>query len=110
MKANLLFLVFYLIIDILNMVIKNKSAIKRIKVADRNRQQNLLYKSSVKTLMKKYFALLKVEDSEMDKESLSDYVSQIYSRIDKGTKKGVFHKNTAARKKSLIARTFKSLN
>nr|QUE28431.1 ribosomal protein S20 [Porphyrostromium boryanum] len=92
------------------MVIKNKSAIKRIKVADRNRTQNLSYKSSVKTLMKNYFSLLKTESKDLDKEMLSAYISKIYSRIDKGTKRGVFHKNTAARKKSLIARTYKSLD
>nr|QUE29171.1 ribosomal protein S20 [Erythrotrichia welwitschii] len=92
------------------MVIKNKSAIKRIKVADRNRTQNLFYKSSVKTLIKKYFSLLQVEDRELDKNELLIYVSKIYSRIDKGVKRGVFHKNTAARKKSLIAKTLKVLN
>nr|QUE29636.1 ribosomal protein S20 [Erythrotrichia foliiformis] len=92
------------------MVIKNKSAIKRIKVADRNRSQNLFYKSSVKTLMKKYFSLLNNVAAEDNKALLSTYVSKIYSQIDKGTKRGVFHKNTAARKKSLIARTFKTLN
>lgn len=92
------------------MVIKNKSAIKRIKVANRNRKQNLLYKSSVKTLMKKYFSLLKEESKDIDKEALSVYISRLYSRIDKGTKRGVFHKNTAARKKSLIIRSFKTLD
>nr|YP_010337793.1 ribosomal protein S20 [Sahlingia subintegra]UNJ17378.1 ribosomal protein S20 [Sahlingia subintegra] len=92
------------------MVIKNKSAIKRIKVADRNRMQNLFYKSSVKTLMKKYFSLIKQGKEDVDKDVLSTYISQIYSKIDKATKKGVFHKNTAARKKSLIARTFKTLD
>jgi len=92
------------------MVIKNKSAIKRIKVADRNRMQNLFYKSSVKTLMKKYFSLIKLGKENVDKDVLSTYISQIYSKIDKATKKGVFHKNTAARKKSLIARTFKALD
>ena len=92
------------------MVIKNKSAIKRIKVADRNRTQNLFYKSSVKTLMKKYFSMITTEGQKIDKESIYVYVSKIYSKIDKGTKKGVFHKNTAARKKSLIARTLKVLD
>nr|QUE29348.1 ribosomal protein S20 [Erythrotrichia longistipitata] len=92
------------------MVIKNKSAIKRIKVADRNRTQNLFYKSSVKTLMKKYFSMIKLEGEKVDKESIYAHVSKIYSKIDKGTKKGVFHKNTAARKKSLIARKLKVLD
>lgn len=91
------------------MVIKNKSAIKRIKVAERNRLQNLFYKSSVKTLIKKYASLLKTETTKVDKEAMVLHISKIYSLIDKGTKRGVFHKNTAARKKSLIAKRFKAL-
>lgn len=33
-------------------------------------------------------------------------VSVVYARIDKALKKGLLHKNTAARRKSLIAKTF----
>ena len=33
----------------------SKSALKRIKVAERNRLRNKSYKSAVRTLMKKYF-------------------------------------------------------
>nr|YP_010337144.1 ribosomal protein S20 [Pseudoerythrocladia kornmannii]QUE28224.1 ribosomal protein S20 [Pseudoerythrocladia kornmannii]UNJ16729.1 ribosomal protein S20 [Pseudoerythrocladia kornmannii] len=92
------------------MVIKNKSAIKRIKVAARNRSQNLLYKSSVKTLIKKYFFTINSSNSQTDKSMVSAQVSEIYSKLDKATKRGVLHKNTAARKKSLIARSFKALD
>nr|QUE28795.1 ribosomal protein S20 [Porphyropsis coccinea] len=92
------------------MVIKNKSAIKRIKVANRNRSQNLFYKSSVKTLIKKYFITINNSNLEIDKVALSSQIDTIYSRIDKATKKGIFHKNTAARKKSLLARSYKALN
>nr|QUE29950.1 ribosomal protein S20 [Erythrocladia irregularis] len=92
------------------MVIKNKSAIKRIKVAARNRSQNLLYKSSLKTLIKKYFLTINSSNSQIDRDAVLSQVSAIYSKIDKATKRGVLHRNTAARKKSLIARTLKTLD
>ena len=41
------------------------------------------------------------------KEALSnDDLNTIYARIDKALKKGLLHKNTAARRKSLVAKTF----
>nr|ARO91259.1 30S ribosomal protein S20 [Rhodochaete parvula]ASK39661.1 ribosomal protein S20 [Rhodochaete parvula] len=92
------------------MVIKKKSAIKRIKVAERNRLSNQSYKSSIKTLIKKYFLLLNdFKLSTIDKDQINTQVNKIYSKIDKATKVGVFHKNTAARKKSSIAKFLKTL-
>ena len=38
-----------------------------------------------------------------EKEKLTKILSSVYSLIDKGTKKNVFHKNTAARKKAQLA-------
>ncbi len=41
------------------------------------------------------------------KEALTkDDVNTVYARIDKALKKGILHKNTAARRKSLVAKTF----
>ena len=41
------------------------------------------------------------------KEALTkEDVNTVYARIDKALKKGILHKNTAARRKSLIAKTF----
>ena len=41
------------------------------------------------------------------KEALSqEDVNTVYARIDKALKKGILHKNTAARRKALIAKTF----
>ena len=83
----------------------NKSAEKRIEINERNRIRNRFYKSSVRTLIKKFFRDLDIyKDSKKpeDKEKVQKTLSSIYSLIDKGTKKNIFHKNTAAKKKSKL--------
>nr|YP_004376567.1 30S ribosomal protein S20 [Fistulifera solaris]BAK18933.1 30S ribosomal protein S20 [Fistulifera solaris] len=84
----------------------NKSAEKRIKTNERNRLRNRLYKSSVRTLTKTFLKNLEIykkSQSIEDKEKAQNLLNSIYSLIDKGTKKNVFHKNTASRKKSQLA-------
>ena len=89
----------------------NKSAKKRIEITKRNRLRNRYYKSSVRTLVKIFFQDLEAyktsQDSE-EKEKLKKILSSIYSLIDKGTKKNIFHKNAAARKKSKLAAYLKT--
>jgi small subunit ribosomal protein S20 len=88
----------------------NKSAKKRIKTNERNRLQNRFYKSSVRTLIKRFHTGLenfKSSNASDEKENLKKMLSSIYSLIDKGTKKNVFHKNTAARKKAQLAAKLK---
>ena len=88
-----------------------KSAQKRIQVTKRNRLRNRFYKSSVRTLIKIFFKDLevyKVSKSPEDKEKLQKVLSSVYSLIDKGTKKNVFHKNAAARKKAKLAAYLKT--
>lgn len=89
----------------------NKSAKKRIEIAQRNRLRNRFYKSSVRTLIKVFLKDLDIYKSSQnieDKEKAQKVLNSIYSLIDKGTKKNVFHKNTAARKKSQLAAYLKS--
>lgn len=89
----------------------NKSAEKRIEIAKRNRLKNRYYKSSVKTLVKIFFQNLetyKISKNADDKEKLQKILNSAYSMIDKGTKKNVYHKNTAARKKSKLATYLKT--
>jgi ribosomal protein S20 len=38
-----------------------------------------------------------------------DDLNTVYARIDKALKKKILHKNTAARRKSLVARMFNSI-
>ena len=89
----------------------NKSAEKRIRTNERNRLQNRFYKSSVRTLTKKFLKDLEVyKDSQNpeEKEKLTKMLGSVYSLIDKGTKRNVFHRNTAARKKAQLAAYLKS--
>jgi len=89
----------------------NKSAEKRIKTNERNRLTNRFYKTSVRTLIKifvKDLETYKISKSPDEREKLQKALSSVYSLIDKGTKKNVFHKNAASRKKSKLAAALKS--
>ena len=84
----------------------NKSAEKRVDISKRNRLRNRYYKTSVRTLTKLFFKNLEIykeEQSNESKKTLKTILSSIYSFLDKGTKRNIFHKNTAARKKSRLA-------
>lgn len=87
-----------------------KSAIKRVQIAERNRLRNKAYKSSVKTLMKKYLASVEVyaaNPSPEQMQTVQQSMSEAFSRIDKAVKRGVLHSNNGARKKSRLARVLK---
>jgi len=77
-----------------------KSAKKRIKVIEKKTMRNKIVKSQTKTAIKKVFTAV---DSGV-KDDAQDAYRQAASAIDKATTKGVFHKNTAARKKSRLAK------
>ncbi len=76
---------------------KTKSVLKRIRQAEKRRLRNKSYRSFIKTLTKKF---LRENDPERKKQLLD----QLYSALDKAVKKGIFHRNTAARRKSKAAR------
>ena len=83
----------------------NKSAKKRILVAERNRQANKSYKSTVRTLIKK--TLINCENYKKDPNSenqqlINTSLNKAYSLIDKAVKKNVLHKNNGANKKSRL--------
>jgi len=86
-------------------VANNKSAKKRILIAERNRLINKSYKSTVRTLTKKTLencAIYKKDPSEENKNLLKSSLSKAFSLIDKAVKKNVLHKNNGANKKSKI--------
>ena len=47
--------------------------------------------------------------TDENKQKVQTILNSVYSLIDKGTKKKVFHKNTAARKKSKLALQLKAI-
>ena len=86
-------------------VANNKSAKKRIQIAERNRLINKSYKSTVKTFTKKTIESCekyKKEPNEDNKNLIKTSLNKAYSLIDKAVKKNVLHKNNGANKKSKI--------
>lgn len=77
-----------------------KSAKKRIKVNEKKAARNKAVRSAVKTEIKKVVTAVENNDADAAKVALA---SAIIS-IDKATTKGIFHKKTAARKKSSLTR------
>ena len=83
----------------------NKSAKKRIQIAERNRLINKSYKSTVRTLTKKTLENCEKytkNPNEDNKNLLNTSLNKAFSLIDKAVKKNVLHKNTGANKKSKI--------
>jgi small subunit ribosomal protein S20 len=72
---------------------------KRIARTERERQENLRFRSSVKT----YFRRLETAVQSGDADSIAAEHRALVSRIDKAVQKGALHRNTGARKKSRAA-------
>ena len=83
----------------------NKSAKKRILIAERNRLLNKSYKSTVRTFTKKtleYCEKYKKNPNETNENLVKTTLNKAFSLIDKAVKKNVLHKNNGANKKSKI--------
>ena len=89
----------------------NKSAKKRIQIAERNRLINKSYKSTVRTLTKKTLENCKKyknDPNEDNKSLVKTSLNKAFSLIDKAVKKNVLHKNNGANKKSKINKIVKT--
>jgi small subunit ribosomal protein S20 len=73
---------------------------KRIRLAARQHQENLRYRSTVKTLTRR------LEDAvhDGDAETIARKHGELVRSIDRASGRGVLHRNAAARKKSQAAR------
>lgn len=76
-----------------------KSAKKRVKVIAAKTEQNKATRSALRTEIKK--ANIAVETSA---ENKNEAVKSAIKKIDQAAAKGILHKNTAARKKSALAK------
>jgi small subunit ribosomal protein S20 len=74
---------------------------KRILRSERERTENRLFTSTVKT----HFRRLEAAVGEGDAGKIEAEHKSLVSKIDKAVQKGAMHKNTGARKKSRAART-----
>jgi small subunit ribosomal protein S20 len=73
---------------------------KRVRVAARQRLENLRYRSTVKTVTKR----LEAAAADGDADRIAAEHGELVRTIDKAAARGALHKNTAARKKSQAAR------
>lgn len=73
-----------------------KSALKRIRIAEKRRERNTSYNSRVKTMLKK--AEQTIASGTADVAAITAAIST----LDKAATKGVIHKNNAARRKSRL--------
>jgi small subunit ribosomal protein S20 len=73
---------------------------KRVRIQERQRGENLRYRSTIKTLTKR----LETAASDGDAERVASEHRELVRTIDRATARGALHQNTAARKKSRAAR------
>ncbi len=82
-----------------------KSAKKRVLVTEKKTDRNKAVKSEMKTAVKKYLAVVAGGDKAAAEASLKE----TYSIIDGAVAKGVIKKNTAANKKSKLAKKLNAM-
>lgn len=78
----------------------HKSAEKRIKTAEKERQANRRIKSLIRGTVKDFAA-------EKDNASKAEKFKKVSSVLDKAAGKNVIHKNKASRTKSRLAKAIK---
>ena len=82
-----------------------KSAIKRVSVIEKKTAQNNMIKSAYKTAVKNFEAAV----AEGDAKKAESLLSEATKKIDQACTKGVIVKNTAARKKSSLAKKLNAM-
>jgi small subunit ribosomal protein S20 len=83
-----------------------KSAKKRIRTNECNRQRHQAVRSKVRTYIKNVLAAVDAKDEAKVKE----LAPVALAAIDKAASKGVFHANNAARKKSRLQKHISAMH
>lgn len=78
--------------------VRRPQAVKRAIQSEKRRMINKNFKSSVRTAIRKFEEDLAKGDAAVTKQNLSE----VYSLMDKGVKRGVFKINTASRTKARL--------
>jgi small subunit ribosomal protein S20 len=74
---------------------------KRVRQSARQRVENMRWRSTAKTLMRR---LREASDEGTDAATLTERHRELVSWLDKAAANGTLHKNTAARRKAQAAR------
>jgi small subunit ribosomal protein S20 len=85
-------------------VANTKSAIKRMKQSEQRRQRNRAARTTIRSTVK----AARVALTGKSPESIA-VVREALKTLDRAVSRGVMHRNTAARKKSALARKLNTL-
>lgn len=80
----------------------NKSAEKRIRVAEQKRLRNRPYRTAARTFVKKAELAIRAGDQTAAATAVGDAISM----LDRVAGKGIIHRNNAARRKSRLMQKF----
>jgi len=80
-----------------------KSAVKRMRQAEKRRLRNRQVRSQARTYIKR--ARVQIEAGELDEAQKA--VAQAVQALDKAVEKGILHKNNVARRKSRLMQQLK---
>ena len=83
-----------------------KSAKKRVKVTEARTLKNKMFRSEMKTLIKKFDAAV----ASADKAAAEVAYTEAVKKVDQACARGAMHKNAAARKKSQFTKKLNSMN
>lgn len=84
----------------------SKSAAKRERQNETHRLRNRAAKSAVRTQIKKFSQAVK----QNEKETAQTEFALMVKMLDSASGKGIYHKNTVARKKSRMSKLLNSIN
>jgi len=84
----------------------NSSAAKRYKQSEKRRLRNRAAKSRVRTVTKSFMTAVKTGD----KDAAEVKFKEMAKLMDTAAGKGIYHKNTVARKKSRMNKLLNSLS
>lgn len=82
-----------------------KSAKKRVKVTATKTLQNKIFRTQMKTAMKKYEAAVEAGDIALAQETYKAAVK----KVDMAVARGIIHKNAGARKKSQFTKKLNAM-
>jgi len=78
---------------------RGQSAVRSLRISRIRAQRNQSVRSAIKTFMKKTRAAITAGE-----EQAATFIQETASLVDKAAKRGIIHKNAAARRKSRLAR------
>ena len=81
-----------------------RSAVKRTKQSEKRRQRNRAARSKIRSVLKSASTALERQPAEA-----TAVVREALRTLDKAVTQGVLHRNTAARKKSALARKLRAV-